>query len=269
MRSSWTRPPGWVLLPALLGAAVVLLPVIGMLSRLDWAAIPELLTSESSLAALRLSLWASAAATVLCLLLGVPLALLLAAAAANPNRFRAAGLLRSLVLLPLVLPPVVGGLALLYTFGSQGLLSGALEFFGIRIAYTSVAVVLAMTFVSMPFLVISVETALRGLDRHLLEAATVDGASRTQVLRYMVLPLLSPALISGAVLAFARSLGEFGATLAFAGSMQGVTRTLPLEIYLQRETDPDAAMALSLLLIMVAVLVISLAYSRSRSTWQQ
>lgn len=253
-----SRPPPWVLLPALLGAAIILLPVTGMMTRLSWAELPALLTSESSLAALRLSLWTAAASTLLCLILGVPLALVLATA-----RFRGVTVLRSVLLLPLVLPPVVGGLALLYTFGSQGMFSGALEFLGIRIAYTSVAVILAMTFVSMPFLVISVETAVRGMDPEILEAATVDGASRSSVLRHMVLPLISPGLVSGAVLAFARSLGEFGATLAFAGNRQGVTRTLPLEIYLQREADPDAAVALSLLLIAVAIIVISLAYSRS------
>lgn len=253
-----SRPPAWVLIPALLGAAVILLPVTGMMTRLNWTELPTLLTSESSLAALRLSIWTAAVSTGLCLILGVPVALFLANA-----RFRGVTVLRSLLLLPLVLPPVVGGLALLYTFGSQGMFSGVLEFFGIRIAYTSVAVILAMTFVSMPFLVISVETAVRGMDPEVLEAATVDGANRTAVLRHMVLPLIGPGLISGAVLAFARSLGEFGATLAFAGNRQGVTRTLPLEIYLQREADPDAAVALSLLLIAVAIIVISLAYSRS------
>lgn len=255
-----SRPPAWLLIPGLLGAALILLPISGMMPRLNWAELPALLTSQSSLQALRLSLWTALCATALCLVLGVPLALLLAHA-----RFRGITVLRSLVLLPLVLPPVVGGLALLYTFGSQGIASGVLEFFGFRIAYTSVAVVLAMTFVSMPFLVISVETAVRGMDPEVLEAATVDGASRTGILRHMVIPLIAPGLVAGAVLAFARSLGEFGATLAFAGNQQGVTRTLPLEIYLQRESDPDAAVALSLLLIVVAVVVISLAYSRKRT----
>lgn len=260
-RRSLSRPPVWVLIPGLLGAAVILLPVTGMMTRLNWAELPGLLSSASSLAALRLSLWTALTATLLCLLLGVPLALLLAHA-----RFRGLALLRSLVLLPLVLPPVVGGLALLYTFGRQGLLGGALEVLGVQIAYSSIAVVLAMTFVSMPFLVISVETALRGLDQEVLDAAAVDGAGRTRLLRHITLPLITPGLVSGAVLAFARSLGEFGATLAFAGNQQGVTRTLPLEIYLQREADPDAAMALSLLLIAVAVVVISLAYGRMRPT---
>lgn len=252
-------PPRWMLLPALLGALVILLPVAAMLTRLDWAELPGLLTSESALAALRLSLWTAGVSTLLCLLLGVPLAMVLARA-----RFRGLRMVRSLVLLPLVLPPVVGGLALLYTFGRQGLLGGALEVLGMQIAYSSIAVVLAMTFVSMPFLVISVETALRGLDQEVLDAAAVDGAGRTRLLRHITLPLIGPGMVSGAVLAFARSLGEFGATLTFAGSMQGVTRTLPLEIYLQRETDPDAAVALSLLLIAVAVVVISLAYGRGQ-----
>ncbi|WP_258935339.1 ABC transporter permease [Nesterenkonia pannonica] len=260
---SISRPPAWVLVPGLLGAALILLPVTGMLTRISWAELPALLTSESSLAALRLSVWTASAATVLCIILGLPLALMLAHA-----RFRGLTIVRSLVLLPLVLPPVVGGLALLYTFGSQGLLSGALDLFGVQIAYTSIAVVLAMTFVSMPFLVISVETAVRGMDRQVIEAAAVDGTGRTGILRHIILPLIGPGLATGAVLAFARSLGEFGATLAFAGNREGVTRTLPLEVYLQRETDPDAAVALSLLLIGVAVIVISAAYSRRPQSQQ-
>nr|WP_246836337.1 ABC transporter permease [Nesterenkonia sp. NBAIMH1] len=260
---SISRPPVWVLVPGLLGAALILLPVTGMLTRISWSELPALLTSESSLAALRLSVWTASAATALCVIFGLPLALMLAHA-----RFRGLTVVRSLVLLPLVLPPVVGGLALLYTFGSQGLLSGALDLFGVQIAYTSIAVVLAMTFVSMPFLVISVETAVRGMDRQVLEAAAVDGTGRTGILRHIILPLIGPGLASGAVLAFARSLGEFGATLAFAGNQQGVTRTLPLEVYLQRETDPDAAVALSLLLIGVAVIVISAAYSRRPQSQQ-
>jgi molybdate transport system permease protein len=250
-------PPRWVLFPALLGTLLILLPVAAVLTRLEWAELPALLTSAAAVDALTLSVWTALAATLTCLLLGVPLALLLANA-----RFRGLAVVRSVVLLPLVLPPVVGGLALLYTFGRQGLLGGAFDVMGIQVAYSSLAVVLAQTFVAMPFLVVSVETAVRGLDRDVLDAAAVDGAGRTGILRHVTVPLILPGLVSGAVLAFARSLGEFGATLAFAGSVQGVTRTVPLEIYLQRETDPDAAIALSILLIGVAVVVISLAYGR-------
>jgi len=165
-------------------------------------------------------------------------------------------LARSLVLLPLVLPPVVGGIALIYTYGRLGLIGSYLEAFGIRIAFTTTAVVIAQTFVALPFLVLSLEGSLRTAGRRYEAVAATLGANPTTVLRRVTIPLVLPGLFSGAVLAFARSLGEFGATLTFAGSLQGVTRTLPLEIYLQRETDADAAVALSLVLVVVAVLIV-------------
>ena len=164
-----------------------------------------------------------------------------------------------MMLLPLVLPPVVGGLALLYTFGRRGLLGHTLDLLGFRIAFSTTAVVLAQTFVALPFLVVSLEGTLRAVGPRYEVAAATLGARPTTVLRRVTLPLVWPGLLSGAVLSFARSLGEFGATLTFAGSLQGVTRTLPLEIYLQRETDPDAAVALSLVLVAVAVLVVGVA----------
>jgi molybdate transport system permease protein len=194
---------------------------------------------------------------VLCVLIGVPMALVLAR-----GRFPGQSILRALVLLPLVLPPVVGGIALLYTFGRQGLLGHQLEVLGIRIAFSTTAVVLAQSFVSLPFLVVSLEGALRTAGNNYESVAATLGARPTTVLRRVTLPLVVPGLVSGAVLAFARSLGEFGATLTFAGSLQGVTRTLPLEIYLQRETDPHAAIALSLLLIVVAAAVVITAGGR-------
>ena len=245
--------PRWLLLPAAGGALLVLLPVAAMFLQVSWSDLPSLLTSEPAVDALLLSLRTAAVATLLCLLLGVPLATVLAQA-----RFRGVSLLRGLVLLPLVLPPVVGGIALLTVFGRQGLLGGTLELLGLQIAYSTTAVVLAQTFVSLPFLVVTAETALRDLDPQMVEAAVMDGAGRSTVLRTVAMPLILPSLISGVILAFARALGEFGATIAFAGSMQGVTRTLPLEIYLQRETDPQAAVALSLLLVLLALLVIGL-----------
>lgn len=256
-RQAYTGIPRWLYALAVLAATVVVLPLAAIVARVNWANFVPLVTSESALAALGLSLRTSAASTALCVVLGVPLAVVLARGA-----LPLLGLLRALVLLPLVLPPVVGGIALLYTFGRQGLLGGAIEVLGLQIAFSTTAVVLAQTFVALPFLVVSLEGALRtGGHRYEAVAATL-GASPGTVFRRVTLPLVLPGLASGAVLAFARSLGEFGATLTFAGSLQGVTRTLPLEIYLQRETDPDAAVALSLVLVAVAVAVVALAYRR-------
>ena len=260
MTRGFVTTPRWVLVPAVAGALVILLPLLGMVLRIDWAHLGELLTSESSLAALWLSLRTAVASTALCLVLGCPLALVLAR-----STVRGLTLLRSLVLLPLVLPPVVGGIALLYTFGRMGFLGGTLSSAGVDIAFTTAAVVLAQTFVALPFLVVSLEGTLRTAGVRYERVAAGLGASPTRTLFRVTLPLVLPAVLSGAALSFARCLGEFGATLTFAGSLQGVTRTLPLEIYLQRETDPDAAVALSLLLVLVALLVVGVsAPSRRR-----
>jgi molybdate transport system permease protein len=232
----------------------VLLPLAAMLSRVNWSDFPSLITSDSSVDALVLSLRTSSVATLLCVIFGVPMAVVLAR-----TEFRGQGVLRSLVLLPLVLPPVVGGIALLYTFGRRGLLGESLDVLGIQVAFSTTAVVLAQTFVALPFLVVSLEGALRTAGQRYEVIAASLGASPTTVFRRVTIPLVLPGLVSGAVLSFARALGEFGATITFAGSLQGVTRTLPLEIYLQRETDADAAVALSLVLVVVAVLVIGFA----------
>jgi molybdate transport system permease protein len=246
--------PGWVYVPALVGALFVLLPLVAIVAKVEWPHFLELVTSEDSQAAFWLSLRTSVSSTLACVVLGVPMAMVLAR-----SEFRLLGLVRSLVLLPLVLPPVVGGLALLYTFGRRGLLGEALDVLGLQIAFSTIAVVMAQTFVALPFLVVSLEGALRTAgDRYEVAAASL-GAPPTTVFRRITLPLVLPGLVSGAVLAFARSLGEFGATITFAGSLQGRTRTLPLEIYLQRETDPDAAVALALVLLVVAVVVIGFA----------
>ncbi|MEV8039794.1 ABC transporter permease [Arthrobacter sp. NPDC080082] len=254
-RHDYSGIPRWVAALAVVAAAFILLPLAAVVARVDWPNFLPLVTSDASLTALGLSLRTAAASTVLCILLGVPLALVLAR-----GEFPGQRLLRSFVLLPLVLPPVVGGIALLYTFGRQGLLGRGLEVAGIQIAFSTTAVVLAQTFVALPFLVVSLEGALRaGGQRYEAVAATL-GARPGTILRRVTLPLVLPGLASGAVLSFARSLGEFGATLTFAGSLQGITRTLPLEIYLQRETDADAAVALSLLLVAVAVIVVGVSY---------
>lgn len=246
--------PRWLYAPAAVGAAFLLLPVAAIVARVDWADFGTLITSDASQAALWLSLRTSALSTLLCVLLGTPMAVVLAR-----TSFPGQGLLRSLVLLPLVLPPVVGGIALLYTFGRRGLLGEELDVLGIQVAFSTTAVVMAQTFVAMPFLVVSLEGALRTAGQRYDVVAASLGAGPTTVFRRVTLPLVLPGLISGAVLAFARSLGEFGATITFAGSLQGVTRTLPLEIYKQRETDVDAAVALSLVLVVIAVLVIGFA----------
>jgi molybdate transport system permease protein len=251
--------PAWVYLPAGLGALFVIVPLVAILARIDWPHFIPLITSESARSALTLSIKTSAASTVVCVAFGTPMALALAR-----GRFPGRTVLRALVLLPLVLPPVVGGIALLYTFGRQGLLGHQLEMLGVRVAFSTTAVVLAQSFVSLPFLVVSLEGALRSAGAGYEHIAATLGARPSTVLRTVTLPLVWPGLMSGAVLAFARSLGEFGATLTFAGSLQGVTRTLPLEIYLQRETDADAAVALSLLLIAVAAVIVVVSAARRR-----
>ena len=233
--------PRWIYIPAATGALFVVLPLIAVAAKVDWPHFWSLITSESSTTALVLSLKTAAASTALCLLLGVPMALVLARSDARLVRMA-----RPLILLPLVLPPVVGGIALLYAFGRLGLIGEYLNAAGIQIAFTTTAVVLAQTFVSLPFVVIALEGAARTAGADYEVVAATLGAKPTTVWWRVSLPLL----------AFARSLGEFGATLTFAGSRQGVTRTLPLEIYLQRESDADAAVALSLLLVAVAAVVV-------------
>jgi molybdate transport system permease protein len=246
--------PRWLWPPALLGAAFVLLPLFAVVDRVDWTHFFSLITSQSAVQALLLSLRTSVASTGLCLLLGIPMAVVLAR-----TRFPGQGILRSLVLLPLVMPPVVSGLALLYTFGRRGLLGHQLDLLGIQITFTTTAVVMAQTFVALPFMVISLEGALRTAGQRYDVVAATLGARPTTVFRRVTLPLVMPGLLSGTVLAFARCLGEFGATITFAGSLPGTTATMPIQIYLQRVTDPDAAIALALVLVIVAVVVIGFA----------
>ena len=243
--------PRWIYLPAILGVLFVAVPLVATAAKVDWPHFAALITAPSSRIALLLSLRTAAASTALCLLLGVPLALVLARSGARLLR-----LVRPLILLPLVLPPVVGGIALLYAFGRLGLLGRYLEAAGLHIAFSTTAVVLAQSFVSLPFLVIALEGAARSAGERYEEGAATLGARPTTIWWRVSLPLLAPGLFSGAVLAFARALGEFGATLTFAGSREGVTRTLPLEIYVQLESDPRAAVALSMLLVGVAALVV-------------
>lgn len=246
--------PRWAWAPFGLGLALLAVPLIGMLARVSWHQLPELLTSERALDALRLSLFTCLISTIIVVCVGVPTALVLAR-----TRGWWTELARTLVTVPMVLPPVVAGLALLVTFGRRGLIGRHLSAIGIEIGFTTTAVILAQAFVSLPFLIISVEGALRTSSGQLERVAANLGASPSRVFWRVTLPVIRPALASGTALAFARSLGEFGATLTFAGSLQGTTRTLPLEIYLLRESDSEIALALALVLVVVAVLIVFLA----------
>lgn len=249
-------PPGRALpvaalVPAVVAIALLALPVVGLVVRTPWSRLGEVLADPAVRQALALSLWTATIATGVCLLLGVPLAWLLAR-----GRVPARRLVRALVTLPLVLPPVVGGVALLAVLGRRGVVGGWLESWGVTLPFTPAAVVVAQTFVAMPFLVVTVEGALLGADRRFEEAAAALGASRLTVLRRVTLPLVAPSVAAGAVLTWARALGEFGATVTFAGSFPGRTQTLPLTVYAALDRDPDAAVALSLLLLVVCVAVL-------------
>jgi molybdate transport system permease protein len=247
------RVPLALAIPAAAGLAFLVLPLIGLLARTPWSELPARLAAPGVVDALRLSLGAATAATAVSGALGVPLAWLLARRAFPGRR-----LVRALVTLPLVLPPVVGGVALLLVFGRRGLLGGWLESaFGVTVPFTMTAVVLAETFVAMPFLVISVEGALRAADARYEEAAATLGASPWTTFRRVTLPLVAPGVAAGAVLCWARALGEFGATITFAGNFPGRTQTMPLAVYLALESDPAAAIVLSLLLLTVSVAVLA------------
>ncbi|MDV8001318.1 ABC transporter permease [Rhodococcus sp. IEGM 1408] len=235
-----------------MAVALAAVPLLGMAVRIPWADVPGLLASEAAREAGLLSLRTCAVSTLLCVLLGTPLALLL-----SRSHGPLAALARTVTALPMVLPPVVAGLALLITLGRTGVLGRQLSVLGIEVGFTTAAVVIAQTFVAMPFLVVALEGALRSVDARLERTAASLGASPTRVLATVTLPLVLPALVAGATMSFARALGEFGATLTFAGSLQGTTRTLPLEIYLSRETDTETALALALLLIGVAALLMA------------
>jgi molybdate transport system permease protein len=238
--------------PAGLALLFLGLPIVGLLARAPWSRMWEILTSPTSLDALRLSLVTASAATVVTIVIGIPLAWLLARA-----DFRGRGLARALVTVPLVLPPVVGGIALLLAFGRRGIVGQYLDSCcGITLPFSTPGVVVAETFVAMPFLVITIEGALRGLDTRFEDAAATLGAGRLTVFRRVTLPLIAPSIVAGIVLTFARALGEFGATITFAGNLQGVTQTLPLAVYVGLEGDPSEAIALSLVLLAVSVTVL-------------
>ena len=246
------RVPRLLLVPALLGFGFLVLPLFGLLARTPWSTLGAQLFSTGVRDALLLSLATASAATVVSLVLGVPLAWLLAR-----TEFPGRSLVRALVTVPLVLPPVVGGVALLMVSGRNGLLGRYVaEWTGYGLPFTPAGVVAAQVFVAMPFLVMSVEGALRGMDRRYEEAAATLGANRWTVFRRVTLPMVAPGILAGAVLCWSRALGEFGATIMFAGNYPGRTQTMPLAVYLEMQRSPEAAVVLSLVLLAVSVLIL-------------
>ena len=228
------------------------LPLIGLLWRAPWSNAWTYLSSDQTVTALRLSLICSLWAMALSVIFGVPLAWLLAR-----SRIPGRGVLRALCTLSMVIPPVVGGVALFFSLGRRGLVGQYLDrWFDIQLPYTTAGVVVAQTFVSMPFLVITVEAALRQLDTRYEDAARTMGATSAYTFRRVTLPAIRPALIAGAVLAWARALGEFGATIMFAGNFPGTTQTLPLSVYLSLESQPEAAIIQALVLVAIAFAVL-------------
>jgi molybdate transport system permease protein len=244
--------PAPLLVPALIAVAFLVLPLAGLLIRAPWGHLGAALSGSDATQALILSLWTSTVTTGISILIGVPLAWVLARTSFPGQR-----LLRALVTLPLVIPPVVGGVALLLAFSRVGLVGRYLDtWFGLTIPFTPLAVIMAQTFVAMPFLIITVEGALRSADQGFEEAAATLGARRMTVFRRVTVPLIAPSLGAGAVLCWARALGEFGATITFAGSFPGQTETMPIAVYYALQTDPNAAIALSLVLLLVSVVVL-------------
>ena len=249
---SEARIPGPLLALAAAGLLLFLLPLAGLIVRAPWDQVGGALVAPETGTALGLSLFCSLTATAIALVLGIPLALVLARTTGTLR-----SVLRALTTLPMVLPPVVGGVALLLAFGRRGLIGAPLhDAFGIQVPFTTAAAVIAETFVAMPFLVIAVEGGLRALDRRYEEAARALGASGWKVFLRVTLPLLRPAIFSGAVLCWARALGEFGATITFAGNLPGRTQTVPLAVYIALETRPQAAIVLSLILLAVSLAIL-------------
>lgn len=234
------------------GLLLFLLPLAGLIVRAPWNHALGELTDPTTTTALGLSLFCSLTATAIAMVLGIPIAIVLARTHGTLRN-----LLRALTTLPMVLPPVVGGVALLLAFGRRGIAGSVLyQVFGLQIPFTTAAAVMAETFVAMPFLVIAVEAGLRSLDHRYEEAARALGANQWTVLARVTLPLLRPAIFSGAVLCWARALGEFGATITFAGNFPGRTQTVPIAVYLALETNPDAAITLSLILLVVSLAIL-------------
>lgn len=245
------RPPLGLLVPALLALTFIAVPLLGLLQRAPWSDLGAQVSSPAVGQALELSLRCSLSAVGVSLAIGVPLAWLLARV-----QFPGRSLVRALVTLPMVLPPVVGGVALLYAFGRKGLLGQILDHGGITLAFTTNGAVLAETFVALPFMVIAAEAGFRQIDPRYEEAGATLGAGPWRRFTRVTLPLVSPSLAAGAALTWARALGEFGATITFAGNLQGSTQTMPLAVYVALESNPDVAVVMSLILLTVSVVIL-------------
>ena len=246
------RAPILFVVPAAVAVGFLAIPLLGLLEQTPWRHLAAELTTPLVVEALRLSLVCSLGAVAVSVLLGVPLAWLLARV-----EFPGRNLVRALTTLPMVLPPVVGGVALLLAFGRRGLAGQWLErALGITLPFTTAGAILAEAFVAMPFLVITTEAGLRAMDRRFEDAAATLGAGPWTTFRRVTLPLIAPSLGAGAALCWARALGEFGATITFAGNLPGVTQTMPLAVYLALETDLQAAIALSLVLLAISLAVL-------------
>ena len=246
------RRPALPVLAAALAVTLLALPLAGLVWRAPWSSAWEVLNSDPAGDALRLSMITSLAATAISLLLGVPLAWVQARVEYPGKR-----IVRALTTLPMVLPPVVGGVALLLALGRRGLVGRELDRIGVNLPFTTAGAIVAETFVAMPFLVLTLEAAFRGSDRRLEDAARTLGARPFAVFRRVTLPLVAPSLVAGTVLCWARALGEFGATITFAGNLQGTTQTLPLFVYVKLEgSDPESAIVLSLVLMAISLAVL-------------
>ena len=240
--------PWQIILIASIAVAFFLSPFIGLLWRTPWSKFTDIVTRREIRDALWLSVQTSLITSIVCFVFGVPLAWLLARVDFRGRRF-----IRALMTLSMVLPPVIGGIALLFTFGRRGLIGQYLDsWFGIRLPFTTTAVIMAQCFVAMPFLVLTVEAALRQLDTRFEDVARTLGGSRWYVFRRVTLPSIKPSLFAGLVLAWARALGEFGATITFAGNLPGTTQTMPLATYAALDSNPESALILSLLMIAMA-----------------
>jgi len=252
VRPRTRRPPVLLVVLGAIGLAMFVIPFVGLLARVPWSDLPALLAGDVVTDALRLSVVTSLTATLIAVVVGIPLAWIMARL-----DFPGRSLVRGLVTLPLVLPPVVGGAALLFALGRRGLVGESLEqATGLLLPFSTWGVVVANTFVAMPFLVITVEGALRNLDQRYEGAAASLGAGRWTVLRRVTLPMIGPSLVAGLVLTWARAFGEFGATITFAGNLQGRTQTLPLAVFVALESDRDTAVALSLVMVVVSLAVL-------------
>ena len=258
MNERGRRVPWPAVLVALVAFLFIIFPLFGLIQKAPWGELRHQLGTPEARDALKLSLVCSLWATLLAVLFGVPLAWVFARV-----RFPGRSIVWALCILPMVLPPVVGGVGLLYAFGRRGFVGSRLyDWFHIQLTFSTAGAVLAETFVALPFLVITVEAALRAMDRHYEEAASTLGAGRWTVFRRVTLPMIAPGLLAGAVLAWARALGEFGATITFAGNIQGKTQTMPLAVYLLLDSQPQVATALSLVLLAVSVTVLALLRNR-------